>query len=125
MAPDTTSAPTGRPGEVIPRSGDGVQTLLTNATMSAVGGPVLNKIVGRAASRFVKAEGSEIGQAAQRSTVRRVVRETASEIPKAKTPYKRPSGATTSEQRAAVQGKPCVKCGEAAPKMVAGHKKLW
>ena len=36
--------------------------------------------------------------------------------------YKRPSGATTAAQRAAVQGKACVKCGAAAERMVAGHK---
>jgi RHS repeat-associated protein len=37
-------------------------------------------------------------------------------------PYKRPSGATTAEQRAAVQGQPCVECGQVAPKMYADHK---
>jgi len=37
-------------------------------------------------------------------------------------PYKRPTGATTPEQRASVQGKACVKCGQTAPRMVAGHK---
>lgn len=37
-------------------------------------------------------------------------------------PYKRPSGATTSAQRASVQDKPCVKCGVQTPKQVAGHK---
>jgi RHS repeat-associated protein len=37
-------------------------------------------------------------------------------------PYKRPSNATTPEQRASVQGKPCVKCGESGSKMFAGHK---
>ena len=33
--------------------------------------------------------------------------------------YRRPSGATTAAQRAAVQGKACVKCGATAEKMVA------
>ena len=37
-------------------------------------------------------------------------------------PYRRPSGATTAEQRASVQGQPCVECGKTAPKMVANHK---
>ena len=37
-------------------------------------------------------------------------------------PYKRPSGATTAAQRAAVQGKPCVKCGAETSNQVAGHK---
>jgi RHS repeat-associated protein len=37
-------------------------------------------------------------------------------------PYKRPSGATTAAQRAAVQGKPCVTCGATTRKMVADHK---
>ena len=37
-------------------------------------------------------------------------------------PYQRPSGATTPEQRASVQGKPCSECGQAAPKMYANHK---
>jgi RHS repeat-associated protein len=41
---------------------------------------------------------------------------------RATTVYKRPSGATTPAQRASVQGKPCVKCGETAPVMRAGHK---
>ena len=44
-------------------------------------------------------------------------------IPKITTPYKRPSGATTKAQREAVQGKPCIDCGKAAPKMHADHKK--
>ncbi|QKJ30363.1 RHS repeat-associated core domain-containing protein [Mucilaginibacter mali] len=42
---------------------------------------------------------------------------------KVETAYKRPSGATTKEQRAAVQGKPCVKCGAQDGKRIAGHKK--
>jgi RHS repeat-associated protein len=42
--------------------------------------------------------------------------------PKATTPYKRPSGATTPQQRASVQGKPCVDCGAVTPKQVADHK---
>jgi hypothetical protein len=37
-------------------------------------------------------------------------------------PYKRPSGATTPEQRASVQGKPCVDCGEITEKQYADHK---
>ena len=36
--------------------------------------------------------------------------------------YKRPNGATTSAQRKSVQGKPCVDCGQVAPKNVADHK---
>jgi hypothetical protein len=44
-------------------------------------------------------------------------------VSKATVPYKRPSGATTAAQRAAVQGKPCVKCGATAETQVAGHKK--
>ena len=36
--------------------------------------------------------------------------------------YKRPNNATTPAQRASVQGKPCVSCGEAKSKMVADHK---
>jgi RHS repeat-associated protein len=43
LAPDTVSAPTGHPGEVIPRSGDGVQTLLANATVGAIGGLIVSK----------------------------------------------------------------------------------
>jgi RHS repeat-associated protein len=37
-------------------------------------------------------------------------------------PYKRPSGATTVEQRLAQQGLPCDTCGSMSPKMVANHK---
>ena len=36
-------------------------------------------------------------------------------------PYSRPSNATTPEQRAAVQGQPCVVCGATEPKMYANH----
>jgi hypothetical protein len=42
--------------------------------------------------------------------------------PGAVVPYRRPSGATTVQQRAAVQGRPCVDCGKIAPKQVADHK---
>jgi hypothetical protein len=42
--------------------------------------------------------------------------------PKADAPYKRPSGATTPDQRASVQGKPCVDCGKVTAKQVADHK---
>jgi len=41
---------------------------------------------------------------------------------KATTPYKRPNGATTPQQRASVQGKPCVDCGAVTSKQVADHK---
>ena len=44
------------------------------------------------------------------------------DAPVATTPYKRPSSATTPEQRASVQGKPCVDCGRTAPRMNADHK---
>jgi hypothetical protein len=37
-------------------------------------------------------------------------------------PYERPSGATTAEQRASVQSKPCVECGKVESKMIANHK---
>jgi hypothetical protein len=37
-------------------------------------------------------------------------------------PYKRPSGSTTPEQRASVQGQPCVDCGVVTPKQYADHK---
>jgi len=36
-------------------------------------------------------------------------------------PYERPAGATTSAQRASVQGKPCVVCGDTAATQVADH----
>lgn len=48
---------------------------------------------------------------------------TAPRLAKIQAAYKRPSGATTPAQRAAVQGNPCVKCGVTAGRMVAGHKK--
>jgi hypothetical protein len=38
------------------------------------------------------------------------------------TPYKRPSGSVTAEQRLSVQGKPCVDCGRSEAKMIADHK---
>jgi hypothetical protein len=42
--------------------------------------------------------------------------------PSVSTPYERPTGATTAEQRGSVQGKPCVDCGKVESKMVANHK---
>ncbi|MNF84422.1 hypothetical protein D3C84_667830 [compost metagenome] len=42
--------------------------------------------------------------------------------PEIAAPYKRPSGATTVEQRASVQGRPCVDCGAVSTKQVADHK---
>ena len=42
-------------------------------------------------------------------------------LPQVTKPYSRPSHATTSEQRAAAQGKPCVDCGQTAPRMNANH----
>ena len=41
---------------------------------------------------------------------------------KAAEAYSRPNNATTSAQRASVQGKPCISCGETKSKMVADHK---
>lgn len=38
-------------------------------------------------------------------------------------PYKRPSGATTPQQRESVQGKPCVDCDATTPRQHADHKK--
>jgi RHS repeat-associated protein len=38
-----------------------------------------------------------------------------------KSPYKRPAGATTPEQRLAQQGLPCATCLNRAPKMIANH----
>jgi RHS repeat-associated protein len=42
--------------------------------------------------------------------------------PRITSPYSRPSGATTRAQREAVQGKPCVDCGNTARRQVADHK---
>jgi hypothetical protein len=47
----------------------------------------------------------------------------AKEAPRVTEAYRRPTGATTAQQRASVQGQPCVKCGASEPTMVAGHKK--
>ncbi|MCD6011789.1 MAG: hypothetical protein K0Q79_1651 [Flavipsychrobacter sp.] len=41
--------------------------------------------------------------------------------PEITVPYKRPNNATTPAQRASVQGKPCVSCGQTANPMVANH----
>jgi len=41
---------------------------------------------------------------------------------RATTPYQRPSGATTRAQRASVQGRPCIRCGERTERQVAGHR---
>lgn len=45
-----------------------------------------------------------------------------SSAPEITKPYKRPSGATTKEQRESVQGKPCVDCGNTTSKQYADHK---
>ena len=71
----------------------------------------------------LKVEGTlvKITERAMTSTGERVVVQTTEK--KVTTAYKRPNNATTAEQRASVQGKPCVKCGDQAKTMVAGHKK--
>src|SRR5690606_14604882 len=46
----------------------------------------------------------------------------AKQLPDITAAYRRPSGATTAEQRASVQGKPCVDCGSVTSKQVADHK---
>jgi hypothetical protein len=71
-----------------------------------LGGRTGEAAIGIAARRG----GREIGQAATRAEI------------KATTPYVRPSNATTPAQRASVQGKPCVKCGDTTPTQRAGHK---
>ena len=47
---------------------------------------------------------------------------TETELPRITIPYKRPTGATTTSQRAYVQGMPCVKCGAQTANQFAGHK---
>ncbi|WP_420477879.1 RHS repeat domain-containing protein [Brevundimonas sp. FT23028] len=42
--------------------------------------------------------------------------------PVATAPYRRPSNATTPQQRASVQGRPCEICGVTTPRQVAGHR---
>ena len=42
--------------------------------------------------------------------------------PVATAPYRRPSNATTPQQRASVQGQPCEVCGASTPRQVAGHR---
>jgi uncharacterized protein RhaS with RHS repeats len=41
--------------------------------------------------------------------------------PSISAPYKRPSNATTKEQRESVQGQPCVECGAITPNQRANH----
>ena len=69
--------------------------------VAGVGGKVLDKVLSKA-------------QGAVASTENQTVSVT--------TAYKRPSGSVTAEQRASVQGKPCVDCGTKATTMVADHK---
>ena len=84
-APDTVSAPTGRPGEVIPRSGDGVSTLMTNATVGAIGGPILSKgggaifraVTSRAGRGATEAVEQGVERAVQRGSKNPVVKEAA------------------------------------------------
>ncbi len=42
-------------------------------------------------------------------------------VPTIQQPYVRPTGATTAQQRSAVQGKPCVDCGAVSPRQRADH----
>lgn len=50
-----------------------------------------------------------------------VAAETADEAVAITRPYARPAGATTPAQRAAVQSRPCVDCGQIAERQVADH----
>ena len=81
-----------------------VSVILDIADTEVSPGPDVS-IAGKAAQTALRGEG-----AAARAEI------------KANTPYVRPSNATTPAQRASVQGKPCVKCGETTPVQRAGHK---
>lgn len=103
--------------------GGGATTTNVLALGADVVGAALPFVTGLGAA--VRAEhaveaGVHAGEAGVRAAEAGVHAEEAGKI--AVAPYKRPSGATTAEQRAAVQGKPCVDCGQVAPRMNADHK---
>jgi len=78
LAPDTVNAPTGHPGEVIAPSGDGVKTLLTNAAIGAVAGPIVSKGGRALIDRVITREAAEVGERASAGGVRSAATETSS-----------------------------------------------
>lgn len=90
------------PGGKVEKAGE---KLLAQKVVASTAKPAEEAVV----KTETKAAGQEI-----KATVQEV---------KVSQPYKRPANATNSAQRSSVQGKPCVTCGQTAPKMVADHKK--
>jgi len=81
-----------------------------------------NRIGATVAPMLITDGESAVGATAEEGEFAAGEAQAAEPHPSVATPYERPSGATTTEQRAAVQGKPCVDCGKVGDKMVANHK---
>lgn len=100
------------------------KALAVDAVVTAAGGAVAKGAVraGKAAVDYFRRAENVVGDVADVSKVVETAGDTAKNAPEITKAYKRPSGATTVEQRASVQGKPCVDCGAITPKQVADHK---
>lgn len=94
-----------------PSVGTGARILATGSLISEISGAT-DIVKGVRAVERIDDAGDALKAADRATDANRVA-----------TPYKRPSGATTPEQRAAVQGQPCVDCGDLTPKQYADHKK--
>lgn len=81
--------------------------LMLAATAGAASALVPGEFAGNAAASETIADGELTSEAAEGPAIAK--------------PYSRPSGATTSAQRAAVQGRPCVDCGQTTERQVADH----
>ena len=83
-----------------------------------VGGPVASM------GKYVVAK--SLARSLERTAEKTIARETVEGLEKTSLKitekYARPKNATTKAQREAVQGKPCVECGQVTPKQFANHK---
>jgi len=76
-APDTTQAPTRSRTEPrpLPTSGDGITSLMTNATVGVVGGPLISK-AGRGVLKLALGEGTEVVERAMSKAELQATRDT-------------------------------------------------
>ncbi len=98
-------------------------TSLLSAGISAKNGDLLGATMGvlgaiPIAGEFAKAE----KVANDVKVVDKLIADGEKVATKVENAYSRPNNATTKEQRASVQDKPCVTCGKTESKMVADHK---
>lgn len=98
---------------------DPVGKAIAAANLTLIAGPVAYLIAPEATVAAVRLVVSKV---ISRTTRADDSADAAKSSPSITSAYKRPSGATTTAQRASVQGKPCVDCGAVTPKQVADHK---